>query len=312
MSTQLFRYENWGVGVFSANINMALEEFLIQRVAQERAEKHLATVRFYSFSHDSIVLGYGQDLDVIRQLDSKVELTRRITGGSHIQTGPNMIAYSFVVPRDGTFNTYEELRAYYAGSVARALQKIGIGNPVVDNQASTINVNGRVIASHALWWGVKSALLHGLIMLSPYDVDAIASRVLLKKRIIDNKVYSEYLTLKNLPTVSTELRARRSAPSLKHRILYDVVSRAILDEVAGDTYTNQSINKSVINKSLEFLTQRYGVSQWTQKHTPTFTREEVEEIPGEELAGPLKKNLGYCLFIQVRDEDFKQMSNPLE
>lgn len=308
---KLFNYEYWGFGVFEGGVNMALEEFLIQRIARHDPRKHIGAVRFYSFAADSIVLGYAQDTDVIRKLDSHVGLTRRMTGGSHIQTGPNTIAYTFVIPRDNTFATYEQMRTYYAQRVANALEKIGLGDITVDNPSSTINVGERVIASHAIWWGVKSALLHGLIILSPYDVDKIASRVFLAERSIDNKVYSEYVTLKNLPTVVTELEFRRSAPSLKHRILYGIISKAILDEVSGEGYLPYTINSSIIQQSYRFLAQRYGASQWVDKHQPVFTPQETEEIPGEELSGDLKKNLGYCLFIQVPDNKFKKMSDPI-
>lgn len=308
---KLFNYEYWGLGVFDGAVNMALEEFLIQRIAKHNPQKHIAATRFYSFAADSIVLGYGQDTDVIKKIDKGVGLTRRMTGGSHIQTGPNTIAYTFVIPRDSTFATYEQMRVYYAERVANALKKLGIGDITVDNTSSTINVGERVIASHAIWWGVKSALLHGLIILSSYDVDKIASRVFLAKRSIDNKIYSEYVTLKNLPTVATELQNKRSAPSLRHRMLYGMLSKTILDEVSGENYHPYRVNKNVIQQSYRFLAQRYGAPQWVDKHQPEFSPQETEEIPGEELAGELKKNLGYCLFIQVPDNKFKKMSDPV-
>ncbi|MDA2936453.1 hypothetical protein MYX06_04515 [Patescibacteria group bacterium AH-259-L05] len=308
---KLFNYEYWGFGVFEGGVNMALEEFLIQRIAQNNPQKHIAATRFYSFDTDSIVLGYAQDTDVIRKLDPRVGLTRRMTGGSHIQTGPNTIAYTFVIPRDNTFATYGQMRAYYAGCVANALKKLGIGDITVDNPSSTINVGERVIASHAIWWGVKSALLHGLIILSPYDVDKITSRMFLAQRTIGNKIYSEYMTLKNLPTVVTELQNKRSAPSLRHRMLYGMISKVILDEVSGEGYRPYTINNSIIQQSYRFLAQRYGAPQWVDKHQPVFTSQETEEIPGEELSGDLKKNLGYCLFCQVSDNKFKKMSEPI-
>ncbi|MBI2084825.1 MAG: lipoate--protein ligase family protein [Candidatus Aenigmarchaeota archaeon] len=305
----MFNYEYWGRGVFPSQINMALEEFLIRRIAEETKDKHLATVRFYSFAKDSIVLGYAQATDVLKKLDPSVDLTRRVTGGSHVQTGPNIIAYSFVVPRDGSFRDYEDMRAYFATQVANALSNIGVDAVDVDNKASTINVNGRVIASHAIWWGVKSALLHGLVHLTPYDVDKIASRVLLQRRKIGNSVYSEYDALRNLPTVSTELDGN-APPQTSPYALRGLVAEAILKEVTGGNYESRVINDAVIDRSMELLKQRYGVPRWINRHQPTFTRREVEEIPGEDLSGPLKRNLGYCLFLQVPDKDFKKMAGP--
>lgn len=309
MPNRLFDYEHWGTGVFPADINMALEEFLLKRVAEQ---KSIATMRFYSFPRDTIVLGYAQATDAIKRLDAGAELTRRITGGSHVQTGKNIVAYSFVVPRDGSFRHFEDMRAYYAERVANSLGNIGIESVTVDNKASTINVDGRIIASHAIFWGINSALLHGLIHLTPYDVDKIAERVVLQQRQIGSHTYSEYLALKNLPTVATELNGRLSGNRIKDHVLRHLVSDAISHEVAGDRFEKKQIDDNVMARSSELFQKRYGMPLWVNEHKPTFTPVEVEAIPGEELDGPLRKNLGYCLFIQVPDNDFKKMSEPVE
>lgn len=305
MARPLFQYENWGLSVLPADINMALEEFLLKRVADSKNKQ--AALRFYSFSKDSIVLGYAQDTDVIKNLDKDVYLTRRITGGSHVQTGQNTLAYSFVVPRDGNFSHFEEMRAYYASLVAKALKNLGLGPIEVDNKASTINVGTRIIASHAMFWGVKSALLHGIVILSPYDVDKIAQRVALSERDIGGKTYSEYFALKKLPAVSKELPERKRPLILKPEFLRELVSRAITKEVAGEKFREMKVDNNVIKESMSLLEKRYGAPIWIKEHQPTFTASEAQEIPGEELAGPLRKGLGYCLFSQVSDEKFKEM-----
>lgn len=306
MANPLFYYENWGAQVLPSNINMALEEFLLKRVALSKNKQ--AALRFYSFTNDSIVLGYAQDTDVLKKLDKEVSLTRRITGGSHVQTGQNTLAYSFSVPRDGNFSHFEEMRAYYAAKVAKALKNLGLGPIEVDNKASTINVGPRVIASHAMFWGVKSALLHGIVILTPYDVDKIAQRVVLAKRHIGGKTYSEYEALKKLPAVSIELPERKKPLVLKPEFLRELVSRAIIKEVAGEKFKKMKIDNRVIRQSMVLFKKRYGAPVWIREHQPTFTSKEAEEIPGEELAGPLRKGLGYCLFSQVPDEKFKEMT----
>ena len=120
----MFDYEYCGNKVYKSHLNMAFEEYLLERAAKTSK----ASVRFYSFPKDSIVLGYAQDTDVIKKLDSNVELTRRATGGSHVQVGSNVLAYSFVVPRDGSFKNYSDMRTYYAESVANALIDLGLDN----------------------------------------------------------------------------------------------------------------------------------------------------------------------------------------
>ncbi len=287
----MFDYEYWGTGVFPAHVNMAIEEALAARVAQQRTK---AAIRFYGFPHDAIVLGYAQATDIIKNLHG-AELTRRITGGSHVQTGPNTIAYSFVVPRDGTFRTFEDMRAYYAERVASALEALGIDNVTVDNKASTIMVNDRIIASHAIWWGIERALMHGLLMMTPYDVNRVAARVAFQQRKIGNTYYSEYDALKNLATVGQE------TASARNDTLRALVSNAILAEVTKNMFERHAID------TLPEAKRQYSASTWVSDHRPTFTPAEAEAIPGEELDGPLKKNLGYCLFLQVPDKDFKAM-----
>lgn len=300
-------YEYWDNATFPSHINMALEEFFFRRSAQ-----NIATVRFFDFPKDSVVLGYAQATDVIKNQDSSFDLTRRITGGSHVQVGPNIIAYSFTVPRDGTFRTYEDMRAYFAEHVSNALSDLGIENITVDNKASTINVDGKVVASHAIIWGIQSALLHGLIIVDPYDVDKVANRVVLHNRKIGNKIYSEYTALKNLPAVSKLLDnvAPNASEAVRSDVLKDFISRAVLKHVTGNKHENKKIDNKIVNNAFELLKRKYNLPVWINGHKPTFTEREVETIPGEELDGPLKKNLGYCLFIQVKNKDFKKMAQP--
>ncbi len=309
MPERLFDYEHWGTGIFPGEINMALEEFMVKRIAGQNGSKPFAALRFYSFPDPTIVVGYGQSTDIIK--DPRVAVTRRITGGSHVQTGRNILAYSFVVPRDGSFRTYEDMRTYFAGCVANGLTDIGIEDVTIDNKASTINVKERIIASHAIFWGIKSALLHGLIHLTPYDVDRIASRVFLQTRRIGNHIYSEEAALRNLPTISTELNG--GAPNhTKIHILRNIVSGTITQQVTGHEYERRQIDEKVLEGANELYRQKYGNPLWINKHRPTFTIKEVESIPGEELDGPLKEKQGYCLFLQVPDKDFRRMAESVE
>ena len=59
------------------------------------------------------------------------------------------------------------------------------------------------------------------------------------------------------------------------------------------------------------LQEKYDRTEWVEKRDRVFTRKEVEEIPGEELNGVLKKKLPYCLWIEVEDKDFRKMAEPL-
>ena len=300
----MFNYEYWGRGSFNAKVNMALEEFLLKRAA-----KKVAPVRFWDFSKDSVVLGYAQAPDVIKKFDNNFNTVRRITGGSHVHTGKNILSYTFAVPRDDSFRTFEDMRAYFADIVANGLEDIGIKNIVVDNKASTIKVDDKIIASHAIIWGVKSALLHGLIIIDPYDVNKVNERVVLSKRKIGSNIYTEYNAIKNIPVVSQLLK--NIAPKLdeerRSELLKDMIAKAVLKRLTNK-YEQKIITPQIIIESLGIDQNKHKKEIWFEKRKPPFEKEDIEEIPGEELKGNLKKNLGYCLFIQTKNKDFKKMA----
>lgn len=297
----MFDYEYWGNATLPAHLNMALEEFFLRRAATGKA-----IVRFYSFPRDTVVLGYAQANDPVKRFDNTFDVTRRISGGSHIQTGQNIIAYSFAAPRDGSFSHYEDMRAYYAQHVADALTDLGIEGVEVDNKASTINVDGKIIAAHAAVWGVHSALLHGLICIDPYDADGLANRVQLGTRKIGGNAYSEYQALKRLPAIS--LLLKKLAPHAPDRTaaLREIVGDAILRRVTRD-HEKMEVTPQNVKESYELMRDKFGQSRWINSRRPPFTKQEIEEIPFEELNGELLKNLDYCLFLQVENSDFKRM-----
>jgi lipoate-protein ligase A len=300
----MFDYEYWGNRKFSGKINMALEELMLNKAAETKK----AIIRFFSFPKDTIVLGYAQATDVLKTRE--IEVVRRATGGSHVQVGNNIIAYSFAVPRDGSFTNFEDMRKYYAEHIVNAFLSLGIDNVEADNEASTINIDGKVVASHAIIWGVNSALMHGLIIIDPYDADKLAKRVYLGTRVIGGKVYSEYNAIKNIPAISKILPELAENSNNRIESINKILAEVILNQVTNGKYENKVIDDKVIAESYYLLERRYGNIRWTNKHKPVFTEDEIEAIPGEELNGRLKKGLGYCLYLQVKDKDFKRMALP--
>ncbi len=301
----MFDYEYWQNGVYPANVNMAFEEYFLKR-----AEKK-ACLRFWSVPKDAAVLGYSQATDIIKKIDSDFNVVRRASGGSHIQIGPNILAYTVTVPRDGTFKHYEDMRAYYAAKIAKSFENLGV-NPTVDNKASTINVDGKVVASHAIVWGVHSALIHGLIIIDPYNVDKLSNRLALGSRKIGKNTYTEYSALKNIPSVSQLLdkTAKNLNQEQRTEALKKIVGQEILKTVTEGKFENKKIGNRILAQSYRLINEKYGQDKWTNLKKPAFTKEEIEEIPGEKLDGPLKKGLGYCLYIQVKNKDFKKMAEP--
>lgn len=303
----MFNYEYWFSDLYPASVNMALEEYFLSR---EKA----ASVRIWSVPRDAAVLGYAQDTDVVKKIEADFNVVRRASGGSHIQIGPNILAYTITVPRDGTFSHYEDMRAFYAEKIAKALGNLGVNNISIDNKASTINVDGKVVASHAVVWGVHSGLLHGLVIIDPYDVGQLSARLGLGSRKIGSKVYTEYSALKNIPTISRlldtigkNLDTRQRSEALKN-----IVAKEILKSVTENRFENKKIGNKILVEAHKLIQKKYGNQEWNNLKKPPFTKEEIEEIPGERLDGPLKKDLGYCLYIQVKDKDFRKMAEPVE
>ncbi len=301
----MFDYEYWQGGVYNTNVNMALEEYFLKR-----AEKS-ACVRVWSVPKDSGVLGYSQDTDVVKNTEADFNVVRRASGGSHIQIGPNILAYTVTVPRDGTFKHYEDMRSFYAEKVSKALENIGVNNLTIDNKASTINVDGKVVASHAIIWGVRAGLLHGMIIIDPYNVEKLAERLSLGSRKIGNNVYTEYTALKNIPAVSQLLDNTAKNLNSKHRAeaLKEIIGKEIVKTFTeGGDVSKKTIDSRILSEANNLIKSKYGKEEWNNLKKPAFTKEQIEEIPGEELDGPLKKDLGYCLYIQVKDKDFKKMA----
>lgn len=296
----MFEYEFWGIRKHPARDNMSIDEWMLAR----SASNSVATIRFYNVPRDSVVSGYGQALDFLKARDDTFDVVRRPTGGSHVQIGPNTLMYSFTAPRDGTFKFHGEMRKYFADNISKALSELGIGSVQADNETSTIKIDGKVVGGHSMLWGIKSALLHGFIVIDPYDVEKVANRVILNSRTIDGEVYSEYAALKNLPALATILNGRNQS-SVK-----EIIANSILEGITGGRYKKMEVDEKILLESSPFLEKRYGKQVWTREREPAFEKNEVEEIPGEELSGPLKETLGYCLYLLIGDKEFKKMAEP--
>ena len=307
----MFKYEYWKNPAFSIGTNMALEEYMLERSAKEK----VATIRFWNVSKDSVVLGYGEDMHTnIKKRDSSFDLARRITGGSHIQFDKNCLAYTFTAVRDGSFNHFEDMRKYYSDMIVEALNELGVNEVEADNRASTIEVDGKVIASHAIFWGVDSALMHGLILIDHLDVDKIYERVLLKIREIGKHTYSEYDALKSAPVALEVIRNVSPYIDKEHKVEYikKLITDKILEKVTAGKYKERQVNDEIIKEAMSIIERTHKGTPWIRDREPPYTNNYVEAIPGEELNGNLRRNLGYCLYIQVPDNKFAKMTEPIE
>jgi lipoate-protein ligase A len=303
-------YEYWGTGTFSIHDNMALEEYLLDRSAVMQK----TTVRFWNVKKDAVVLGYGESTGALKKRDGTFDIARRITGGSHVQFDSNCLAYTITAPRDGTFGYFDEMRKHYAELIANAMTELGIEVSKVDNRASTINVDGKVMASHAMFWGVKSALMHGLVVVNNYDVDKILERVALNERKIGRHTYSEYNALKSIPVASDLMGSRIERVNSGNRLEYakTLIASSVLKSITGGAYSEKTPVPSIIDAARDLVSETHVGTPWFEERKPNLTSETVDAIPGETLDGRLRLGMGYCLYIEVPDKDFKNMSEPVE
>ncbi|MCL5412078.1 MAG: hypothetical protein M1474_00350 [Candidatus Marsarchaeota archaeon] len=306
----VFYYEYWGEQTLPIKMNMALEEFALAR--SERMG--VATVRFWDVRKDAVVLGYGESPSAIKRADRSFDLARRITGGSHVQFDSNCLAYSFTVPMDGSFKHFDDMRKYYAEKIGAALTELGIDVSRVDNRASTINVDGRVVASHAMYWGVKSSLMHGLMLINKYDVNTILRRVRLNERKIGRHVYSEEAALRGIPALGARLanRMRMISPTARTEYAKRLIEEEILKQITGGNHANKQVGSAVFEEAERIVSETHIGKPWVLDRTPPLSSDRVDTIPGEELDGKLRDGLGYCLYSQVTNRDFARMSEPIE
>ncbi len=306
----MFDYEYWGNNVLPIKDNMAVEEYLLN----DSAKNNVATVRFWNVEKDSVVIGYGESPSNIKRVDSSFDFTRRITGGSHVQFDKNCLAYTITVPRDGSFKHFDDMRKYYADKIVDALSELGVKDIFADNRASTIDVNGKVIASHAMFWGVNSALMHGLMLIDHYNVDKLYERMILKDRQVGKNIYREYDALKTAPVAKDLLFKNKIEISDDNKVNYikEKIAEKILTEITNGKYKNKGLDNSIISNSRSIVASTHTGTPWINDRAPPYTSENVDSIPGEELAGKLKDNLGYCMYIEVPDKDFSKMVDPID
>lgn len=280
--------------------NMGIDDYMMHL----SAESKLSLIRFYTV-HDAMGIGYAQRLKILMKGEPTFEVFRRPTGGSHVQVDSSTLMYTITAPRDQSFQNYKSMRTFFDERIAKGLTELGIHSAAAKVKSATIDIEGKVVGGDSMLWGKKSALLQGVLVVDSYDVEKISERMPLKSRIIDGEVYREFDALKNLPAISTFLNGNQKQDAK------ELVADSILQRLTGGSYEEVKINGRILNEARKFVDKRYGRRSWLEKHEPTFTKDEIEESPGEELEGPLKTLDGYCFYVLVEDSDFVRMTEPL-
>jgi lipoyltransferase/lipoate-protein ligase len=193
---------------FSAAMNMALDEVLLDRVAKGLSEP---TVRLYSWTPSAISIGFFQSiydevhLDVCKK--EGVAIVRRQTGGGavyHDEKGE--ITYSFIAPE--SFVKKDILEAYeqICEPLILALKKVGIKatfSPIND-----IVTEGKKISGNAQKREGGCVLQHGTLLVDPNIKKMFTCLNVSKEKISDKFIQSVF---KRVTSVEKESSASYGA-----------------------------------------------------------------------------------------------------
>ena len=122
------RWRLLDTGLRSAAENMALDDVILEAVAQGASPN---TVRFLRFSRPCVLVGYHQDVSQEVRLDycleRGVEVNRRLTGGGAIYFEPGHLGWEVVARWEDPFpRSVEELYSFICEPVVRALRRLGV------------------------------------------------------------------------------------------------------------------------------------------------------------------------------------------
>jgi lipoate-protein ligase A len=172
----------------SAAWQLALEEALYVKAREKlrQGQSFSRTIRLYSFSKPSVVLGNQQriseiDFDYCQQ--QGVDVTMRKTGGGSVYLGAGDLQYSLIIPEKYTLPLLRNINQ----RIIHAFQDIGFNPDLVkNNNHDVIRLGGRGFVFDAqrrgFVWGVNKSdptrhvlLHHGTILINNDDYDHMPS-----------------------------------------------------------------------------------------------------------------------------------------
>lgn len=162
--------------VLSGPLKMALDETL----AKKANELNKVTLRFYSFSKPSIVIGYFQDpkeeIYLEKAKKDNVEIIKRMTGGGAVYKDPKEeINYSITLPEHLTHKDILKSHEHLNSAIVNALKKNGLN--ATHHGINDILVDGKKISGNAQTRLNKGVLHHGTLL---FDFDFKSMKKYLK------------------------------------------------------------------------------------------------------------------------------------
>ena len=142
--------------------HLAVEEALFQSAKQQ--EQPTPTVRMYSFSKPSVILGYAQRISEVNLdycKENKVDVTMRCTGGGSVYLSPKELQYSIITPEKHSLEFLKNINT----KIINALQDNGYSPQLkTSNNHPVIRMNDKSFIFDAQRRGKNVLLHHGTTM----------------------------------------------------------------------------------------------------------------------------------------------------
>jgi lipoate-protein ligase A len=151
------------LGTMSPALTAAVDEAILTFRSMGSIEN---TLSFYSRERPTISLGYFEksseciDLDLCREL--KIDVVRRLSGGSAIYTDAGQIIYTLTVGSEIVPKNPKESYPMICGGVVNALRSLGID--AEHRPLNDVVVNGRKISGSAQTRRAGVVLQHGTVI----------------------------------------------------------------------------------------------------------------------------------------------------
>ena len=279
-------FEYWGLDRESSPQTQISTDYLMMNRCSETG---MPVLRMYCYPEETIVLGRHQHPSIIRE--GKSDTIRRYTGGTATLEKPDDLcwAVAFPIAPNGHKNPLAG-KTYYGNKVAKSLSYPGFA-AVSDPASSTIQINGRVVGGYATCMKEGIALIHGNIVITPFDAEKIDRTIHLRERVVRNITYAEKDAIDRIPALSKR----------KNGISMTDVAEKLLDSMTGGFYIQNTPNSSAV-KELETF---HRTDDWV------LDGRHVDNVValGEESFRRMLNRTGHCFYCEVGDDDFAMMAS---
>ncbi|MFC1736529.1 biotin/lipoate A/B protein ligase family protein [Candidatus Hydrogenedentota bacterium] len=151
-------------GFVTASANVALDDTL----AKAAEESEMFTIRFWSNSLPAVIIGSGQKVAEVVNVDNcredSVPIVRRFSGGGAVYTDAGTMSFAISLPYsyDERLNGIKSSFQFIGAKVWAALRNIGIQAEF--KYPSDIAIGGKKICGNAQRRGKKTLLHHGTLL----------------------------------------------------------------------------------------------------------------------------------------------------